>query len=112
MCPSTPLSVNSGRKPAMMMPAAKKMERLTSAAAIDALHHDDGGIDDQAEIDRADRKQVGRLTPEHEDADREEQCERYGGGDDQRTAQIAEEDPLQDEDQQDTGRHIVQDRPR
>ncbi len=33
MCPSIPESVNSGTKPAMMMAAAKKIERLTSAAA-------------------------------------------------------------------------------
>src|SRR5262249_57477507 len=68
------------------------------------------GMDDQAEIDRADRKQVRRLTPQHKDPDREEQCKRYGGGDDQSAAQIAEKDPLQGEDQQDAERHIVQDR--
>ena len=33
MLPSTPLKVNSGRKAAMMMAAAKKIERDTSAAA-------------------------------------------------------------------------------
>ena len=33
--------------------------------AEDVLHHDDGGVDDDAEIDRADRQQVGgfpRIT--------------------------------------------------
>jgi len=33
MWPSTPLRVNSGMNAAMMMPAAKKIERLTAAAA-------------------------------------------------------------------------------
>ena len=90
---------------------ADRRARRTQAA-IDAFHHDDGGIDDQAEIDCADRKQVRRLTPQHEDTDREEQCERDGGGDDQRAAQIAEKDPLQGEDQQDAKRHVVEDRSR
>ncbi len=34
MCPSIPDSVNSGTKPAMMMAAAKKIDWLTSAAAM------------------------------------------------------------------------------
>src|SRR5205814_1035281 len=32
------------------------------------LDHDDGGIDDQAEVDRADRKQVRRIAPHQHDA--------------------------------------------
>ena len=76
----------------------------------DAFDHDHGGIDDQSEIDRADRQQVGRFPAQHQDADREEQRERDGGADDDRAAQIAEEQPLQQEDQRDAEHHVVQDR--
>ena len=51
--------------------------------AEDRFHHDDGGIDDQAEIDRADRQQVGRFAAQHQDADGKEQRERNGRADDQ-----------------------------
>ena len=37
MWPSIPDSVNSGTKPAMMMAAAKKIDWLTSAAAIEMV---------------------------------------------------------------------------
>ena len=56
-----------------------------------------------------DREQIGRFSAQHEDPDREEQCERYGRGDDQRAAQVAQEHPLQQENQRDAERHIVQD---
>ncbi len=122
----------------MMIAAAKKIERDTSAAGAedgmalhaeqrlvrhvlgfrhrcrlrqapeDRLHHDDGGIDDQAEIDGADRQQVCRLAAQHQDDHGEEQRERNGGADDQRAAEIAEEDPLQQHDQQNADHHVVQ----
>src|SRR4029077_3958219 len=76
----------------------------------DRLHHDDGGIDDQAEIDRADRQQVGGFAAQHQDADREEQRERYRGADNQRAAQVAEKDPLQQHDQQDPEGHVFEHR--
>ncbi len=82
--------------------------RRLRQAAEDRLHHDDGGIDDQAEIDRADRQQVRRFPAQHQDDDGEEQRERNGGADDQRAAQIAEEDPLQQHDQQYADHHVVQ----
>ena len=121
----------------MMMAAAKKIDWLTSAAAIetitaylprkplrhahddaaraapaprcaerlgqmteDVLDHDDRGIHDQAEIDGADRQQIGRLAPQHHEADGEGQRERDRHADDHGAAQIAEERPLQQEDQQ------------
>ena len=34
MCPSMPLKVNSGTKPAMMMAAANRIDWLTSVAAL------------------------------------------------------------------------------
>ena len=76
--------------------------------AEDRLHHDHRGIDDQAEIDRADRQQVGRFAAYHQDADGEEQRKRNGRADDQRAAQIAEEYPLQQHDQADADDHVLQ----
>src|SRR6185369_2152318 len=74
----------------------------------DRLHHDHGGVDDQAEIDRADRQQIGGFAAQHQDDDGEEQRERYRRADDQRAAQIAEEYPLQQHDQDDADHHVVQ----
>src|SRR4029077_9896079 len=76
----------------------------------DRLHHDHGGIDDQAEIDGADRQQVGGFAAQHQDADREEQRERYRGADNQRAAQVAEKYPLQQHDQQDSEGHVFEHR--
>ena len=76
--------------------------------AEDVLHHDDGGIDDDAEIDRADREQVGGFAAQHRDDDGQEQRHRNGRRDDQRAAQIAEEHPLDQEDQRDAEQHVVQ----
>ena len=42
--------------------------------AEDVLHHDDGGIDDDAEVDRADRQQIGGFSAQHRDDDGEEQA--------------------------------------
>ena len=62
--------------------------------AIDILDQDDRGIDDDAEIDRADGKQVRILAAQHEDDDAEEQRERNVGADDDGAAEVAEEEPL------------------
>jgi hypothetical protein len=76
--------------------------------AEDVLDHDHGGIDDQAEIDRADRQQVRRLAAHHHDQDGEEQGERDRRRDDDRAAQIAQEQPLHEEDQDHALDHVVQ----
>ncbi len=76
--------------------------------AEDVLHHDDGGIDDDAEIDGADRQQIGGFPAQHRDDDGEEQRHRNGRRDDQRAAQIAQEHPLDQEDQRDAEQHVVQ----
>jgi hypothetical protein len=115
----------------MMMAAAKKMDWLTSAAAIemvpvlprkprgapdavqgartgpdarwlgempeDVLDHDHRRIDHEAEVDGADRQQIGRLAAQHHEPDGEGQRERYGHGDDHGAADVAEKRPLQDE---------------
>ena len=74
----------------------------------DVLDHDHRGVDDQPEIDGADRQQIGRLAAQHHEADGEGQRERDGHGDDEGAAQIAEERPLQQEDQHHAGDHVVQ----
>ena len=76
--------------------------------AEDRFHHDHGGVDDQSEIDRADREQVGGFAAQHQDDDGKEQRERDRGADDQRASEIAEEDPLQQHDQEDPDHHVVQ----
>ena len=67
-------------------------------------------VDDDAEIDRSDRKQVGGFSPQHRDDDGQQQCYRDGRRYDYRAAQIAEEKPLDQEDQRDAEEHIMQHR--
>src|SRR5258705_7396202 len=74
----------------------------------DRFHHDHGGDHDQSEIDRADRQEIGGFPAQHQDDDGEEQRERYRRPDDQRAAQIAEEYPLQQYDQENADHHVVQ----
>ncbi len=76
--------------------------------AEDRLHHDHGGVHDQSEIDGADRQQVGGFAAQHQNDHGKEQRERNRGADDQRAAEIAEENPLQQHDQQDADHHVVQ----
>src|SRR5262245_13703190 len=107
MWPSTPLSVNSGMKPTIMIAAEKKMARLTSVAARkivanfplkaergrslgpikrrafrkmskDVFHHDDASVDDVTEIDCPHRQQIGGFSTQYQDADREEEGEGNG----------------------------------
>src|SRR5215475_10319264 len=82
-----------------------------SKPAEDALDHDHGGIDNQAKIDRADRQKVGGFAAHHDYTDGEKQRERNGRADDDGAAQVAEEHPLQQEDQPDPEHHVVEDRP-
>ena len=56
-------------------------------------------FDDDAEVDRADREQVGILPHQNHDDDGEKQREWYINADDDGAAQIAEEHPLDDENQ-------------
>src|ERR1700709_85579 len=78
--------------------------------AEDIFHHDHAPVDDNAEIDGADRQQVGGLSPHYRDHHSQEQRHRYGRRDDQRAAQIAEKHPLDQEDQRDAEQQIVQHR--
>jgi hypothetical protein len=67
---------------------------------VDVLDHDDGRIHQQAEVERADGEQVGALAARQHDHDGEEEGEGDGGRDHDGAAQVAEEEPLDHEDQQ------------
>ena len=74
----------------------------------DVLDHDDGGIDDDAEVDRAHRQQVRRFAAQHQHDHGKQQRKGDRGGDDQRAAQVAQEQPLDQEDEADAHDHVVQ----
>src|ERR1700730_2979728 len=78
--------------------------------AEDVLHHDDGRIDDDSEIHRAERQQVGVLALQHQNDDGEEQREGNIRADDQGAAQIPQEYPLDHEHQNAAEHQIVQHR--
>ncbi len=89
-------------------PSASSDGCVVRQMAEDVLHHDHGGIDDDAEVDRADRQQVGGFAAHHRDHDGKEQRHRDGRRHDHRAAQIAEKYPLDQEDQRDAEQHVVQ----
>jgi hypothetical protein len=45
--------------------------------AKDVLHHDDGGIDNDAEVNRADRQQIGRLSAQDRDDEEQRRRDRF-----------------------------------
>ena len=96
-----PLAVQPGRRQRPDRLFRRLPVSVAAQPAEYAFHHDDRRIDDQAEIDGADRKKIGRFAADHQDADGKEQRERDGHADDDGAAQIAEEHPLQEEDQRD-----------
>ena len=74
------------------------------------LDQDHRRIDDDAEVDGADRQQVCVLAEQHQHDDAEKQRERDVDADDDGAAQVAQEDPLDEENQQATEDKVVQDR--
>jgi hypothetical protein len=78
--------------------------------AVDILHQDDSAVDDDAEIDGADRQQVRVLVAHDQDDDAEKQRERDVRTHDDGTAQIAEKNPLNEEDQEAPENQVMQDR--
>jgi hypothetical protein len=73
------------------------------------LHQDHRRIHDDAEVNGADRQQVRILSKKHQYDDAEKQRERNVGADDDGAAQIAQEYPLDQENQKATEDEIVQD---
>ena len=78
--------------------------------AENILDQNDRGIDDDAEVDRTHRQQVRVLALQHQQNDGEEQRKRNVDADNDRAAQIAQEDPLDQEHQQAAENQIVQHR--
>ncbi len=74
----------------------------------DIFDHDDGALDDHAEIERAQREQVGRDVPQIEAQAGKQKRERNGERDDQRAAKVAEEDEQNDRDQDDSLGQVVE----
>src|SRR5262249_20449109 len=91
-----------------LMEQATPLFRRALEVAVDVLHQDHGAVDDDAEIDRADREQVGVLAAQHQDHHAEEQRERDAGPDDDGAAQVAEKNPLDEENQQAAEHEVVQ----
>src|ERR1700674_3345304 len=77
---------------------------------INILDHNNGRIDDDAEIDGADGQQVCIFAAQDKDDDAEEQCERDIGAHDDGAAQVAEEQPLNQENKQTAEKEVVHDR--
>ena len=74
----------TGSFPSFASPAAAEV-------ADDVFHHDHRAIHDHAEIERAKRKQIRRDVAEIEQDGGEQQGERNGDGDDQRAANVPQE---------------------
>ena len=99
-------------------PSARRWSRpcLSSVVALkipeDVLDQDDGRIHDDAEIHRAHGQQVGAFAQHHQQNGGEEQRERDVQSHDDRAAKIAQENPLDQEDQQTSENQVVQNRVR
>src|SRR4029077_5290686 len=79
---------------------------------IDIFHHDHGGIEDDAEVDRTERQKVGVLALQDQEDNGKEQRERDVRTDDDGAAEIAQEYPLNEEDQETAKNQVVQNRTR
>ncbi len=77
---------------------------------MDILHHHHRGIDQDAEIDRPDRQQIGRGVLQIETDEREQQRQRDGRRDDQPGAEIVEEEHQYHDDQQHAAQQIARHR--
>ena len=70
--------------------------------AVDILHHDHGGIHQQAEIQSTQAEQIGALAAHQHEQDGEEEGEGNGRRNHHRATEIAQEQPLDDQDEQHT----------
>ena len=69
----------------------ERLVRLRLAAAQDRFRHHDRAVDDDAEVDGAERQQVGRNFGVMHQDEGDHHRERNGDADDQRAARAAEE---------------------
>src|ERR1019366_8614752 len=74
----------------------------------DVFDEDDRRIDDNAEINRSHGEQICAFTEDYEEDDGEEQRKRNVQSNDDRAAEITEENPLDQEDQQASENQVVQ----
>ncbi len=77
--------------------------------SIDALEHDDGGVDEDAEVDGADGDEVCGTAGEDHHAEGEERGEGDGDGGDEGDARVAEHDQQHQCDEGDAGDYDVPD---
>ena len=75
--------------------------------ANDVFDHDDGAFDDHAEVQRAEREEVGGDVAEVETDGGEEQGEGNGDSDDESAAQVAEEEEEDERDEEDADGEVV-----
>ena len=78
--------------------------------AVDVLHHDHRGVDDDAEVDRADGQQIGGFAAQEEHGQGEQQRQRHVDGHDQRGADVAEEQQQHHRDQAHAGQQVFPNR--
>ena len=77
---------------------------------VDVLNHDHGRIDDDPEVHRPNGEQVGRLAANIEDAESEQEGQRYVDGDDQSAAHVAEKHEQDTGNQKDSKEQVLADR--
>ena len=81
-----------------------------SQVAEDVLHHDYRRIHDDAEVNRTDGEQIGRIAAQHHNDHAEEERHRNGRRDNEGTAQVPKEKVLNAEEEQDTKHQVMQHR--
>ena len=81
-----------------------------SQVAEDVLHHDYRRIHDDAEVNRTDGEQIGRIAAQHQNDHAEEERHRDGRRDNEGTAQVPKEKVLNAEEEQDTKHQVMQHR--
>ncbi len=81
---------------------------LAAQMANDVFHHDDGPVDDHAEIERAEREEIRGDAFQAEAGGGEQEREGNGEGDDDRAARVAEKEEENDDDEDDAVAEIVE----
>ncbi len=79
----------------------RRVFALVAEVADDVLDHDDGAVDDHAEVQCAEGEEVCGNVEKVEADCREEESERNGEGDDDGAASVAEEEKENDDNEDD-----------
>ncbi len=75
----------------------------------DVFNQDHRRVDNDSEIDRAEREEIGALALQDDESDGKEQRKRDVQPDDDGASQVAQKDPLNQEDQKAAKNQVVQD---